>query len=117
MSVIDEVTYIVARAQAGDARVVSLPPLVLFSTPTRDAWLLDADDRLALCLARDGERLKVTITETPERFAIEWDGTFRIDAGRITFLDASGRVRAIFAYPREMADALRRARSGTRRTE
>ena len=53
--------------------------LVFFSTATGDAWLLDADDSLALCLAVEGKRQPVKIDETPEQFAIEWEGTFEID--------------------------------------
>lgn len=54
ISIAREADYIVARAMAGDARVVSLRPLVFFSTVTGDAWLLDAEDSLALPLAAAG---------------------------------------------------------------
>jgi hypothetical protein len=50
--------------------------LVFFSTATGNAWVLDAEDNLALPLAAAGTRLPFAITETPERFAIEWAGTF-----------------------------------------
>lgn len=48
VSIAGEADYIVARAMAEDSRVVSLPPLVFFSTTTGDAWVLDAEDNLAL---------------------------------------------------------------------
>lgn len=57
--VVREVEYIVARAAESDARVVTLGQLVFFSTETGDAWLLDPEDRLALCLAKAGRRLPV----------------------------------------------------------
>jgi hypothetical protein len=47
VSIAEESLYIVAQAMVGDARVVSLPPLVFFSTATGDAWVLDAVDGLA----------------------------------------------------------------------
>ena len=41
--------------------------LVLFSTETGDAWLLDPADRLAARLARDGESEPIHIEETDTR--------------------------------------------------
>ena len=43
----DEVRYIQNKAAEHDGRVVSLGQLVLFSTDTGDAWLLDVSDQLA----------------------------------------------------------------------
>lgn len=108
VSILDEVYYIVARAAAGEGRVVSLGPLVFFSTTTGDAWLLDAQDSLALCLSREAVRLPVAITETVERFAIEWGGTFQIKGDVMTFADNEGGVPTISRYPiREITEALR----------
>ncbi len=96
---------------AGDARVVSLQPLVFFSTETGDAWVLDAKDNLALPLAAAGTRLPFVITEAPERFAIEWAGRFRIEGEHMIFTDNTGTLRTIIGYPtREVAAALNRAR-------
>jgi hypothetical protein len=56
--------------------------------------------------------LPFTITETRERFAIEWAGTFQIEGDLMTFADKAGRLRTIIGYPtREIAAALARARS------
>lgn len=73
ISITREVDYIIQRTQDNDARVVMLGSLVLFSTDTGDAWILDPQDNLALCLARDGERQLFTITETAANFGIEWN--------------------------------------------
>ena len=51
----DEVRYIQRRAANHDGRIVIIGQLVLFSTDTGDAWLLDRSDQLAARLARDGE--------------------------------------------------------------
>src|SRR5271157_575720 len=49
-----EVRYIQRRAADHDSRIVAFGQLVLFSTDTGDAWLLDRSDFLAVWLARDG---------------------------------------------------------------
>jgi hypothetical protein len=111
VSITGEAEYIVARAMAEDARIVSLPPLVFFATTTGDAWILDAEEGLAVQLAAAKTRLPFAITETPERFAIEWPGTFRLDGDTMIFADKGGRVRAIVGYPtQQIVAALARAR-------
>jgi hypothetical protein len=96
--VLREVDYIVARAAESDARVVTLGQLVFFSTGTGDAWLLDAEDHLALRLATDGGRLPVQIVETATRYAIQWNATYRFEDDAFVVADASG-MRAIIGYP------------------
>ena len=66
----DEVVYIQRRAAAHDGRIVTIGQLVLFSTETGDAWLLDPSDQLAARLARDGESEPIHIEETDTTFAI-----------------------------------------------
>ena len=68
----DEVRYIQRRAADHDGRIVTVGQLVLFSTETGDAWLLDPADRLAARLARDGESEPIHIEETDTTFAIGW---------------------------------------------
>jgi hypothetical protein len=51
----NEIRYIQRRAAARDGRVVTADPLVLFSTETAEAGLLDPSDHLAAGLARDGD--------------------------------------------------------------
>ena len=52
--VLREVDYIVKRAARCDPRFVTLGQLLFFSTDTGDAWMLDPEDHLALCLATAG---------------------------------------------------------------
>jgi hypothetical protein len=96
----DEVRYIQRRAAEHDGRIVTLSQLVLFSTETGDAWLLDRADRLAARLARDGESEPIHIEETDTTFAIGWKGRYRIDGPAFVYSDHdTGRVTTILGYP------------------
>ena len=75
----DEVRYIQRRAADYDSRIVTIGQLILFSTKTGDAWLLDPADQLAARLARDGESEPIHIEETDTTFAIGWKGRYRIE--------------------------------------
>jgi hypothetical protein len=96
----DEVRYIQKKAAAHDGRVVTLGQLVLFSTDTGDAWLLDVTDRLAARVARDGDPEPIQLEETDTSFAIGWKGHYRIDGPAFVYTDRdTGRVTAILGYP------------------
>ena len=81
----DEVRYIQRRAARHDGRIVSIGQLILFSTETGDAWLLDPSERLAAQLAHDGDPEPIHIEETDASFAIGWKGHYRIE-GRHSFM-------------------------------
>ncbi len=74
--VLREIRYITERARAEEARLVSVGNLVLFSTATRDAWLLDSEDSFALCVCRDGELQPYQIIDTPETFWASFANTW-----------------------------------------
>lgn len=96
----DEIGYIQRRAAERDSRFVTVGSLVLFSTETGDAWLLDPADRLAARVARDGDPQDIYFEETDTRFAIGWKGNYRIDGSAFIYTDRdSGRVVTILAYP------------------
>ena len=96
----EEVRYLQRRAARQEARIVTLAQLLLFSTKSGDAWLLDASDQLATPLARDGEALSVHIEETETSFAIGWTGAYQIDGAAFVYRDKdSGNVRTILGYP------------------
>jgi hypothetical protein len=96
----DEVRYIQRRAAAHDSRIVIIGQLVLFSTQTGDAWLLDPADRLAARLARDGESEPVHIEETGTTFTIAWKGRYRIAGEAFVYSDReTGRTTTILGYP------------------
>lgn len=60
----DEIAYIQDKAADHDRRMVTIGQLILFSTDTGDAWLLDVTDRLAARLARDGDPEPIYLEET-----------------------------------------------------
>src|SRR4249920_3841259 len=96
----DEIRYIQRPAAARDGRVVTADQLVLFSTETGDAWILDPSDQLAARLARDGDPEPIDLEETDTNFAIDWKGNYRIEARAFVYTDRkSGRVTAILGYP------------------
>jgi hypothetical protein len=96
----DEVRYIQRRAADHDGRIVTIGQLVLFSTETGDAWLLDPADRLAARLARDGESEPIHIEESDTTFAIGWKGRYRIEGPAFVYSDRdTGRTSTILGYP------------------
>jgi hypothetical protein len=95
-----EVASIQRRAAEHDGCLVTLGPLVLFSSETGDAWMVDPSDRLAARLARDGDPEPIDLQETESHFTIGWKGHYRIEGGAFVYTDrASGRVTAILGYP------------------
>jgi len=111
MNVTREARYIIRRAQQREPRVVTLGPLVFFSTDSGDAWILDPADSLGRCLATDGVELPSGIQETPESFAIEWNVAYAIEGEAIVFTDNSGRQRVVLGYPTaEITRAARKLR-------
>ena len=92
--------YIQRHAANHHRRIVTIGQLVLFSTETGDAWLLDPADRLAARLARDGDSERIHIEETDTTFAIGWKGRYRIEGAAFVYSDNdSGRVTTILGYP------------------
>ena len=93
----DEVRHIQRRAADHDGRIVTIGQLVLFSTDTGDAWLLDRSDLLAARLARNGGAEPIHIEETDTAFTIGWKGRYRIEGP--AFVYQSGRIITILGYP------------------
>jgi hypothetical protein len=94
------VASIQRRAAEHDGCLVTLGPLVLFSTETGDAWMVDPSDRLAARLARDGDPEPIDLQEAQSHFTIGWKGHYRIEGGAFVYTDRkSGRVTAILGYP------------------
>ena len=104
----EEIDYIQGRAAEHDGRLVTVGPLVLFSTETGDAWLPDPSDHLAARLARDGDPEELYFEETDTRFAIGWKGNYQIDGDAFVFIDRDhARVTTILGYPTRRLAQLR----------
>src|ERR1700739_478109 len=74
--------------------------LVLFSTETGDAWLLDPADRLAARLARDGENEAIHLEKTHTTVAVGGKGRYRLEGPAFIYTDQdTGRVATILGYP------------------
>ena len=96
----EEIDYIQGRAAEHDGRLVTVGPLVLFSTETGDAWLVDPSDHLAARLARDGDPEELYFEETDTRFAIGWKGNYQIHGDAFVFIDRdTARITTILGYP------------------
>jgi len=114
LSMAREVDHIVAKAMQQDSRIVTIGGLVFFSTHGGDAWVLDPEDHLALCLCRGGSRQRVSFREDDERLTIEWTCRYAIEREVMTFVEErSGRVTSVTGYPtRQIRQASRRAEGG-----
>ena len=96
----EEIEYIRSRAAEHDGRLVTVGPLVLFSTETGDAWLLDPADSLAARVARDGDPEDIHFEETDTNFAIGWKGNYQINGDAFVFIYRdTARVTTILGYP------------------
>ena len=93
-----------ATSSAGSyrhGRVVTVGQLILFSTETGDAWLLDPSNQLAARLARDGDPQPVHIEENDTSFVIDWKGDYRIEGPAFIYSDRqTRRVSTILDTPR-----------------
>ena len=94
-----EVEHIIKCAEKGECHVVGFRELVLFSTTNGDAWLLDSDGHLALCLMVGSERREVHIEETRDNFAIGWEAHYEIDGDTFVVQNSDGETQSIAGYP------------------
>jgi hypothetical protein len=96
----EEIHYIQCRAGERDGRLVTVAPLVLFSTETGDAWLLDPADHLAARSARDGEPEKIYFEETDTSLVSGWRRNYQIDGHAFVFIDRdTARITTVLGYP------------------
>lgn len=124
-SLIKECAYIVDAALAGKGKLIitgpeilKKQPLILFSTDDGDAWLLEPNEGLAICLAWHGERQEPSIHDRGQQLEIEWEGEFSIDGDgfALNFEVPPIGNRVIFGYPiSELRDAIFKAESFAKR--
>ena len=96
----DEVSYIQRRAAEYDSRIVSIGQVVLFSSESGDAWMLDPSEHLAVRLASDGQPEPIHIEDAEITFTVAWTGQYRVMGPAFLYTDrVSGRVVTMFGYP------------------
>ncbi len=95
-----EAEHITRCALNHGARVVTLGPLVFFSTDTGDAWMLAPGNQTANCLVRDCSVLPVRIDDNATQVGILWQAHFRIAGKAFVYVESgSGRVTSVLGYP------------------
>ena len=99
LSIMGEIDYIIGKAQERDSRVVQFGNLILFSTQSGDAWMLDPGGNLALCVAQDGVRQDYSVLQTPDNFQIAWNARYRIEGDAFVAVSPDWRERSILGYP------------------
>ena len=111
----DEVRYIQRRAAEHDSRIVSIGQLVLFSSESGDAWMLDPCEHLAVRLASDGHPEPIYIN-TETTFTVAWTGQYGIVGPAFLYTDRdSKRVTTMFGYPIRKLSRMGATGAGPRR--
>lgn len=75
-------------------------PLVLFASQG-DAWLLDPEENLALCLMFRGEKMTRAFRDSARQIGIAWDGKFGLDGDGFAVKTEHAAIgtRVILGYP------------------
>lgn len=75
-------------------------PFVLFASQG-DAWLLDPDENLALCLMFHGQAMERVFRDSARQIEIAWDGSFRLDGEGFAVQTEHPAIgtRVILGYP------------------
>jgi len=96
-----EVQNICQLAANGECRVIGFSQLIFFSTRTRDAWMLDWEDELAICLMKDAVPQPCELRETDRQFAIQWQGRYHLEGEFFSYIDnqTPTHARVIGGYP------------------
>jgi len=112
----DEVRYIQRRAAEHDSRIVSIGQLVLFSSESGDAWMLDPCEHLAVRLASDGDPEPIYIEDTETTFTVAWTGQYGIVGPAFLYTDRDRRrVTTMFGYPIRKLSRMGATGAGRRR--
>ena len=88
-------------------------PLVLFASQG-DAWLLDPDENLALCLMFHGQEMTRNFRDSARQIEIGWDGSYELDGDAFAVQTEHPAIgaRAILGYPlAELRPHLEKAQS------
>ena len=79
---------------------MSIGQLVLFSSESGDAWMLDPSEHLTVRLASEGKPEPIHLEDTDTTFTVAWTGQYRIVGPAFLYTDRdSGRATTMFGYP------------------
>src|SRR5205823_3137509 len=79
-----ECEAVIAAELRGEAKAVGtgaellVGPFVLFSSGIGDAWLLEPDEHVAMCLVWQGARQTIGLRDNPARLEVEWDCEYEL---------------------------------------
>ncbi|AXW24570.1 hypothetical protein [Ralstonia solanacearum] len=78
-------------------------PLILFSTTDGDAWLLEPNEEVCICLAWHGTKGEFGVNDAGQHLLIDWDGSYEL-CGNFFCVNMDNEeigVRMIGGYPIE----------------
>jgi hypothetical protein len=96
-----EARLVQSRAERGEPSAIRLNDIVFFSTAGGDAWMFDAKDGEAACLARAGRSEVVLIEETDQKLLVAWQADCRIEDDTFTVIERDGSTCSFIDYPME----------------
>ena len=94
-----EAKLVQQRASLGQPSAIRIGLIVLFSTATRDAWMIEVQTGSAARLACAGEIRPIPIEETSGKFEIAWDSRHRLDDDNFTVIENDGNTETFSGYP------------------
>ena len=87
--------------------IIRLNELILFSTETGDAWIIDTDNNFAVCLVKAGIKQKYKLIDAANQFGFDWDYGYQIDGDKFTVINKMGGIRTIIGYPLKEIEKIR----------
>lgn len=94
-----DIDLIIKKAQSHISHIIRINELIIFSTDTGDAWILDTEDNFAICLVKADVKQKFKIIDTPSQFGFDWDHKYQINGNKFTVINKMGGIRTIIGYP------------------
>jgi hypothetical protein len=110
ISLMYEIGLIQNAAAEGRRMIRELGVFILFSTESKDAWLLEISESDALQIAREGVALDVPIDQGTDTIEVNWSHIFAIHNREFQITAYSDRsVQALKGYPtQEISAAIKR---------
>jgi hypothetical protein len=114
-NIMEAAAYIQQCAAGFRPEVRTFGDWILFSAQCGDAWLLDPEESLAVCLALHGQAQHGKVVEEPERYYIDFEARYRIEGDAFVFGHPDGPEHCVPGYPVEHIRKAGRRHRGRRR--